>query len=728
MLYSHIRQLAYTVLLSASLAASNFSGPLSPALALTPARPDAALEAQLSAAYGRLPLHFEANSGQTDSQVRFLARGKGYTLFLTPSQAVLSLRKGTTSGTAVRLEWLGANRSALIQGQAPIGGVSNYLRGKDQSRWQTNIQHYSKVQYRGVYPGIDLVYYGNQGQLEYDWVVAVKADPKRIKLRVEGAERIEINRAGELVLHTGGAEIRQHKPRVYQRVNGKNKAVAGRYVMLDKRTVGFALGKYDHGRELVIDPVLSYSTYLGGLDSNDQGDGIVVDRLGNAYIVGQATAVTFPTTVGAFQTTITSISDPLDYTPVDAFVTKLNPAGTALVYSTFLGGGESDFATEVAVDGEGNAYVTGTTLSPDFPTTANAFQTAFPTTTGTAFVTKLNATGSGLVYSTFLGGSDGTDGGNGNGIVVNGKGNAYVVGTTFTTNFPTTLNAFQTTNGGLRDVTVTKLSADGTALIYSTYLGGSESDIASDIELDGTGNAYVVGSSGSTDFPTTPGAFQTTSADQGAPFVTKLSTDGTGLVYSTYLGSGDILGVAIDREGNAYVTGATIALDFPTTPGAFQTTYSGGELDAFVAKLDATGTSLVYSTYLGGINFDVGVKLAVDGEGNAYVTGVTSSSNFPTTARAVQSTYRGGDYVYVTQLNATGTALSYSTYLGSGGGYSIALDNSGNAYVTGRTFSLDFPTTQRAFQTTASGGVCSDLPNSCSDAFVTKLKLDRRSR
>lgn len=720
MLYSRVRQLACSVLLSVSCAASNFSGPLSPALALTPAQPDAALEARLSAAYGRLPLHFEANSGQTDLQVRFLARGQGYTLFLTPSQAVLSLRKGT-SGAAVRLEWLGANRSALIQGQAPVGGVSNYLHGKDQGRWQTNIQHYSKVQYRGVYPGIDLVYYGNQGQLEYDWVVAAKADPGRIKLRVEGAEHLEIDRAGELVVRTGGSEIRQHKPKVYQRVNGKNKAVAGWYVMLDKWTVGFALGKYDHGRELVIDPVLSYSTYLGGTDSDDEGRGITVDRLGNAYIVGQATSVTFPTTVGAFQTTISDNGDP-DYTTFDAFVTKLNPTGTALVYSTFLGGSELDFAYKVAIDSEGNAYVTGTTLSPDFPTTPNAFQTAFPTN-GSAFVTKLNATGSALVYSTFLGGSGG---GNGNGIKVNSTGNAYVVGTTDSSDFPTTLNAFQTTSGGLRDVTITKLSADGAALVYSTYLGGSEPDIGFDVELDGTGNAYVVGSADSTDFPTTPGAFQTTSSDQGNAFVTKLSTDGTALVYSTYLsgsGGGSGLGVVVDKEGNAYVAGTTISSDFPTTPGAFQTTYGGGAGDAFVTKLNTTGTALIYSTYLGGSIFDSGNAIAVDGAGNAYITGSTNSPDFPITAGAVQRFYGGGtDDVYVARLDTTGTALSYSTYLGGGNtdvAVGIALDGLSNAYVTGVTSSEDFPTTQRAFQATANGG---------SDVFVTKLKLDKRLR
>lgn len=719
---SHIHSLTCSVVLSASLAASNFSGPLSPALALTPAQPDAALEARLSAAYGRLPLHFEANSGQTDAQVRFLARGKGYTLFLTPSQAVLSLRKSAKSSTAVRLEWLGANHSALIQGQVPIGGVSNYLSGKDPSRWQTGIQHYSKVHYRGVYAGIDLVYYGNQGQLEYDWVVAAKADPKQIKLRVEGAERIEIDRSGELVVHIGGGEVRQPKPRVYQRLQGKTKQVAGRYVMLDKRTVGFALGKYDPRRELVIDPVLSYSTYLHSTSASDDigdddGVGIAIDQAGNAYVTGATDSSTFPTTVGAFQTT--SASNASDV--ADAFVTKFNATGSELIYSTYLGGTGDESGKAIEVDQLGNAYISGFTTSADFPVTAEALQSTLSGSSD-VFVTKLNATGTALIYSTYLGGSGGEFSGT---LAVDQTGNAYVTSSTDSRDFPTTAGAFQRTYGGGSDVVIAKLSVSGSALVYSTYLGRSGDEFGFRIAVDRQGNAYVTGTTTASNFPTTVGAFQTVLSGIEDAFITKLNETGSNLVYSTYLGGNSEdrgNGVAVDRQGNAYVAGGTYSTDFPTTVGAFQTTYPGnGSTDhVFVTKLNVSGDGLVYSTYLGGSDgVDRSSTIALNREGGAYVTGSTSSTDFPTTANAPQRNFGGYIDAFVTRLDITGSTLVYSTYLGGSnqdGGAGIAVDNSGSAYVTGSTIGsfeeADFPVTVGAYQTTYGGLL---------DAVVTKL-------
>jgi hypothetical protein len=475
--------------------------------------------------------------------------------------------------------------------------------------------------------------------------------------------------------------------------------------------VGFAVGAHDPSRPLVIDPVvLSYSTYLGG-SYVDTGHAIAVDGDGNAYVAGETGSTNFPTTAGAFQTALGDGGD--------AFVTKLNATGTALIYSTYLGGNGNDYGYGIAVDGGGNAYVTGTTTSTNFPTTPGAFQTVNGGGLSDAFVTQLNADGTALVYSTYLGGS-GQD--EGFGIAVDGGGNAYVTGSTSSTDFPTTPGAFQTTlASSFGNAFVTKLTPDGTALAYSTYLGGYGTDVGRAIAVDGAGNACVTGGTGSTNFPTTPGAFQPTLGGTFNAFVTQLSADGTALIYSTYLGgsgSDQGFGIAVDGMGNAYVTGSTNSINFPTTPGAFQTT-KGSILatNVFVTQLSADGTTLTYSTYLGGTNVDIGLGIAVDGAGNAYVTGWTGSTDFPTTPNAFQ-TESGGSYdVFVTKLSTDGTALVYSTYLGGNDadwGYAIAVDGAGSAYVTGYTNSSNFPTTPGAFQTTRTGS---------QNAFVTKLSV-----
>ena len=444
-----------------------------------------------------------------------------------------------------------------------------------------------------------------------------------------------------------------------------------------------------------------------------------MDTAGNAYVTGFTTGFTtstpyFPTTAGAYQTTFGGGYD-------DAFVTKLNPTGTALVYSTYLGGTSYDTGTGIAVDTAGNAYVTGTTGSADFPTTLGAYQTTYGGYDD-AFVTKLNPTGTALVYSTYLGG---TSYDTGTGIAVDTAGNAYVTGTTGSADFPTTLGAYQTTYGGNGDAFVTKLNPTGTALVYSTYLGGTSDDVGYGIAVDTAGNAYVTGYTTSYTtspyFPTTAGAYQTSfGGGYDDAFVTKLNPTGTALVYSTYLGgtSDDVgYGIAVDTAGDAYVAGYTTS-PFPTTAGAYQTTFGGGYDDAFVTKLNPTGTALVYSTYLGGTSYDTGTGIAVDTAGNAYVTGTTGSADFPTTLGAYQTTYGGNGDAFVTKLNPMGTALVYSTYLGGTGnevGYGIAVDTAGNAYVTGFTTSTtDFPTTAGAYQTSFGGG---------DDAFVAKFAL-----
>jgi hypothetical protein len=605
----------------------------------------------------------------------------------------------------LRSRFVGANPEPQVIGLDALAGTSNYFIGSDPSQWHTGIATYGRVEYQNLYPGVDLVYYGDQRQLEYDYVVAPEADPGVIKLAIDGAESMALDGQGDLVLHASGGDVLEHAPVVYQEVGGIRQPVSGRFVLGGDGQVGFAVGAYDPSLPLVIDPVLSYSTYLGGPGTG--GLGITVDAAGNAYVTGGANSAGFPTTAGAFQTTYSGGLD-------DAFVTELNPTGTALVYSTYLGGTDFDYGFRIAVDAVGNACVTGFTDSADFPTTTGAFRTTYGGNDD-AFVAKLNATGTALVYSTYLGGA-GLD--RGADIAVDASGDAYVTGTT-SGGFPTTAGAFQRAFRGVYDAFVAKLNPTGTALVYSTYLGGTDNDQAFGIAVDTFGAAYVTGETHSTGFPTTPGAFQTSYGGGYDAFVTELNPTGTALVYSTYLGgTGDDVGrgIAVDGAGNAYVTGYTDSADFPTTAGAFQAAFGGG-YDAFVTKLNATGTALVYSTYLGGTHWDEGWGIAVDAVGDAYVTGYTESTDFPTTTGAFQTTFGGGD-AFVTKLNATGTALVYSTYLGGVGhdeGDHIAVDAAGNAYVTGFTSSPDFPTTPGAFQTSNRG---------YGDAFVAKFAFE----
>ena len=675
--------------------------------------------------YGQLPLSFEPNQGQTDPRVKFLSRGNHHTLFLTPGEAVLVISSGSAdrgtiqrsdTGVALRMRLVHANPQAEITGSEELPGKVNYLIGNDPKRWHSNLPTYARVQYKEVYPGIDLIYHGHEGQLEYDFVVYPGADPGRIGLELRGADRVEVDGDGDLLLHTTISTIRQRRPVIYQEVNGLRREVSGRYVLKDKHHVSFQVGTYDRGRPLVIDPII-YSTYLGGI-ANDSGNAIAVDSAGSAYLTGFTLSPDFPTTAGAFQRTLPSAGG-------NAFVTKLNPAGSTQVYSTYLGGGSNqDEGFGIAVDSAGSAYVTGFTSSTDFPTTAGAFQRTLADGATNAFVTKLDPAGSMPVYSTYLGGSNQDEG---FGIALDSLGAAYVTGFTASPDFPTTLLAFQTmcacslTNGFAADAFVTKLNATGSALVYSTYLGGNNTDEGLGIAVDLAGSAYVTGeTASSTDFPRTLGAFQMTfgGGDFDA-FVTKLSPTGSILVYSTYLGGSSTdegLGIAADSAGSGYVTGFTSSSNFPTTPFAFQKTFGGGASDAFVTKLNPLGTApLVYSTFLGGSAIDQGAGIAVDLAGSAHVTGFTRSGNFPTTPDAVQPSSGGNEDAFVTKLNPTGSGLASSTFLGGSGadfGLGIVVDLADSAYVTGNTASIDFPTTTGVFQTTLKGGA---------DAFVAKI-------
>jgi len=708
---------------------------------------------QLAAAYGRLPLSFEVNTGQTDARARFVARGRGYSLFLTDSEAVLALKspgagndpfQSSESGPSMaprskapavlRMSLLGANPNARISGLEEIPGKSNYFLGNDSRAWRKNVPNYRRVKYASVYPGVDLVYYGNAGRLEYDFVVAPGADPKSIAMGFSADGFVAVTRAlrdgdflriddgGDLILRGESGEVRFRKPVVYQDYDAKSrtgsrKFLSGRYVLTAQNRIAFGIPGYDKNLPLIIDPVLTYSGYLGSL-GNDAATSVAVDSTGNAYITGTTTSLQFPTSAGAYQSVLHDGSACANSVCGDVFVTKLDPTGANVIYSTYLGGSGADVARALAIDASGDAYITGSTNSTDFPM-ANALQSNYGGGASDTFVTKVDPTGSALVYSTYLGGNDfdqGTD------IAVDSSGNAYVVGGTQSANFapPTAIRTCQ--GGGILDGFISKLNPTGSALVYSTCFGGSGSDQALGVAVNSGGTTYIVGSTSSANFPTSGRGYQRTLLGSQNAFVLQLNSTGGSILFSTFLGgngSDAATGIALDAKNFAYVTGNTSSANFPVTNGAFQTTY-GGAQDAFIAKLNLTASglsTLVYSSYVGGSGSDTATGIAIDTGLNAYITGYTSSANFPV-VNPVQASFAGGATdAFVFELNAQATGAVYSTYLGGGGAEDgnglggIAVDAQGNAYVVGSTNSTDFPAVT-AFQASNAGGT---------DAFVSKI-------
>ncbi len=633
--------------------------------------------------YSKFPLTFEPNWKQTNGEVKFLARGEGYILFLTDKDAVFSLGKAPNPSSVMRMSLLGANPKPAFAGMEQLPGVSNYLIGNDPANWHTNIPNYAKVAERNIYPGIDLLYYGTQRQLEYDFVVAPGASVNQIQIAFSGAKHLHTDAHGDLVFSVAGKDdLRLHKPVAYQEIGGEKQLVAANFVLKGKDGVEFNVGAYDATRPLIVDPILSYSTYLGG-SGIDSANAIAVAPDNTAFIAGGTFSANFPTA----HPLQPNHGGPDDFDQ-DAFVAKISADGSSLLYSTYLGGKETDVANGIAVDTFGNAFVVGTTRSADFPVDnswnflcggdgkCGATWNPNGLIVSNAFVAKLNAAGSALLYSGFLGEYENVSG---RAIAVDGNGSAYVTGTiepnippTVTIappatppppfpllnsiNPPVVVAGFDFGFSGGTNAFLTKISTNGT-ILYSTYLGGTFEESGYGVAADASGNAYVTGLSYSTNFPTTVGAIQAVSTGAGDAFVSKINTNGSGLsslVYSTYLGGSGLdqgNGIAVDFTGNMYVAGVTNSiastLGFAPPAGAFQPNCTLDatltcEGDAFVAKLNANG-SLNYFTYLGGSKADAATGIAVDFLGDAYVTGSTVSGSaasdtpFPNRRRSLSS-------------------------------------------------------------------------------------------
>jgi hypothetical protein len=703
------------------------------------------------------PFRFEANQGQTDAQVRFLARGPGYTLFLTPTEAVLSFphavaaTAGSTDATALadalRMRWLGANASPAVVGSSLLPGETSYLKGADPSQWHTHVPSYGRVTYQDLYSGTNLVYYGNQGQLEYDLVVNPGADPAVARFQFVGADQMTIE-GGDLVVGIDGQQLRLHEPVIYQDISGVRQSVSGSFVLGQDHQVGFAVGAYDPNSPLIIDPMLTYSTYLGG-SGTDQAKGVAVDANGSPYVTGFTDSPDFPITEGNYGGSR------------DAFVTKFTPDGSNLLYSTYLGGSQRDEGTAIAVDAFGRAYVTGFTESAsDFPL-VNSLQNFLGDRD--AFISRLTADGSSLDFSSFIGGF-GIQEGLGVGVntytIAGSRDIASFVTLTGLTSaqdgFPI-VNALQPRyGGGPTDAFVSKIYVEAPTYIYSTYLGGSGAeDLGVDgeggaVAVDAAGDAYITGATSSRDFPLVNPEQPQYGGGQSNAFVAKITPGGEQLLFSTYLGgfgADQGNGIAVDLGQSVYVAGGTSSPNFPLM-APYQAQLRGIR-NAFVTKFDPSGTTLIYSTFLGGSDTrtgDTAFGIAVNQDGAAYVAGATASSDFPT-QDPVQHAPGGGLDAFVTKFNPTGATLDYSTFLGGRqndaaraiavnvlppsstpepstacshqsragsrsdpGPNDVSCDE--HAVAAGWTDSSDFPTTDNSFQQSNGGGT---------DAFISQV-------
>ena len=719
-----------------------------------------AVPAQTVLTGGGMPLFFEAGQGHAGNAGNFISRGREFQFLISPTGVQMILHRAAAGPATVQMKFVDANGQARIRGDAELPGKMNYLIGNDPSQWHTSVPLFAKVRANEIYPGIGVVYYGNQQKLEYDFEIAPGADPDAIKIRFDGVDKIAVNAQGELILNLNRGEICQPKPVIYQMANGARHEISGGYRLMDAHTVAFAIGSYDHGLPLVIDPVLSYSTYFGGNNGESAWAVTVNTNDGSIYITGQTFSTQFtnwPVPAGAYQTNYHGGTQ-----SGDVFVARFDSLGTNLIYLTYLGGSGDDVAYGLAVDANGDAYIAGVTDSTNFPV-RNGIFTNISGTLNThlnpplypvdAFVAELYPTGTNLVYSTYLGGGSADAA---FGIAVDLAGDAYVTGFTYSTNFPTT-NAVQNhlacTNTVFFNANafVAKIGVGGSPLVYSTYLGGSNFDVGESIAVDSSNCAYVTGFTSSTNFPAINAISQVinsnlfngyrlngsniqTSASDA--FVTKFGPAGTNLVYSTFLGgaNNDVANhIAVDAAGAAYVTGWTVSTNFPNT-NTIPNLYNGLTnnlnfgftilTNAFLTKITWNGTNAAigYSAVFGGTNFgvDIGQGVALDAVGDAFVVGTTSSTNFPVTTNNLfgflRATNSGGNDVFVIAFSNDFSGVIYSAYLGGASddfGNGIALDPAGNVYIVGQTLSTNFPTVN-ARQT---------VRNGTNDVFLAKIVL-----
>jgi hypothetical protein len=677
--------------------------------------------AAAAAAPRALPFHFERNAGQAPGEVEFLARGAGHTLFLARDAAVLALSQPNSRGDAppsetLRMRLVGA-RTVTPAGGDELPGRVHYFLGDDPEQWRRNVPTFGKVTYAQVYPGIDLVYHGTPtagaGAFEYDFIVASGSDPAAIAVEMEGASRLRLEESGDAVICTAAGELRQRRPVAYQWISGRQVSVDCRFLLSRgepgpegaRSILRFAVGAYDRTKPLVIDPVIVYSTLLGGT-GQDTAFRAAVDASGALYVSGWTASIDFPL-AAPFQGANAGL--------LDAFVAKLDPTGRTLEYATYVGGSANDFGGPMDFGSDGSLYLALDTRSSDFPIWANA---ADPTYAGNsdAAVVRLSPSGADLLYSTFFGGS-GFEGVYG--MEVGANGEATVTGETESADLLTTSGAFQTSFGGEGDIFAFRVNAPGTAVVWSTYVGGSGYEFVRRLAVDAAGSICITGTTYSPNLPTTAGALRETWDGVGDAYVVKLSDDGSQLLLCTYLGGSSFdygQDIALDANGSIYVSGSTESLDLPGTATAFQRGHGGGTEDAFVAKLNPGGDSLAWASYLGGSQNESLFALALDRTGNVYGTGRTSSPDFFTTFDAFQAAYGGGasDAILI-RLSADGSVLRYSTFLGGPGeeaGTPVLVDAAGRVYVTGSSSLPGFPTTAGAFQTAHLGG---------SDAFALTL-------
>jgi len=687
----------------------------------------AAQKAGVIKTYGKLPLYFIENNGQVDGQVSFYEHGAGHATFFTKDGVVLSLTKsdGKVEKTslveqtkdseirtnnkvvteALSLSFIGANQKTKITAEDKMPGHVNYFIGNDRSKWRSDIPTFGAVTYKNIYKNIDIKFYGNNKNIEHDVIVRPGGDPATVRFAYKGIKGLQITENGGLNVSLAHGNIIEKRPVLYQEIGGRRVAVDGAYRLIKSEngafSYGFKVASYDHTKDLVIDPVLVYSTYLGG-SGQDNANAIAVDSTGAVYVTGHTDSVDFP---------LLNPIQPILSGYMNIFITKLNPAGTSMVYSTYLGGSMGELGLDIAVDSAGNAYITGDTDSPDFPL-LNPVQASFGGVLD-AFITKLNPAGSAFVYSTYLGGSADEVG---KSIALTTTGAAVVTGYTASPDFPVFAAIQALYAGGSADVFITKINPSGTAFDYSTYLGGGGADYGEGIALDSTDGAHVTGSTSSTDFPLVA-PIQAVFGGFFDAFAARLTPTGSVLSYSTYLGGigGDFgMAITVDSTGFTYIAGSTDSPDFPTL-NAMQGVYGGGTEDAFITKINPTGTVYAYSTYLGGSFDDYGLNIALNGAGSVYITGRTSSLDFPLLT-PVQGVNGGLFDSFVTKTNSAGTALVYSTYLGGANvdyGYGITVDSAGDAYVAGWTKSTDFPLVSPAIVGAYGGGLW--------DGYVAKI-------